>query len=789
MKNLPPLIPLTLAFMAGILVDDWTRAGVLVPAAVLVAGLLWAALRSEAILLAALGFGMLIAHAHRVPYSPGDVRNVIGERPAYFECVGRITGDPIPRAGAGQDRLDFPLRLESFSDFGARRGDGGSVWVEWRRDPKRVAQAPRLFWGDRVRLSGYLERPAPATNPSLFDYRDYLEKRGFHYVLRVDPDDSPLEKIGEVPGLASIFRLRDRMEEAVLRGIRGTPEVEGLLLGMILGERTEMPSEVNDNFRRTGTLHVVAISGLHITLIAFLITLLLRMLRLNKSVITLIVIPLLLGYVVMTGFRPSAVRALVMCVVFMASWLLHRPAHMMNSLAVAAVAILAVSPCQIFDPGFQLSFLVVAAIVALTPGLRRLADPWIEPDPYLPPEFVTENRRRVGRALGRVADLAAVSLAAWVGSAGLILYYFHLFSPVSFFCNLIVVPLSGLSLALGFTAMIVDPACPPLASIFNQTQWLVTRAMLGVTDAAADWSWGYFYVSRPAAWVVAAGYAAGCAALFWKKSRRWIVAGALASLVTFIACGYAARPVEVTVLDVGTGQCVLIERFGGPTILIDAGSQSQGRSLVAPFLRSRGVNRLDLAVATHGDAAHIGGLIEILRQMPVAELAVSPARTRSSKFKALLKEAESLGIKVVPVKAGDKLRAGGVEFDVLWPREPFGSKADENSVVLRYRGVVVLSDLPESLETEVAFEGAETIVRSAASRDCFSRALPESVRRVIFSATDRDRDDLVLPSTLRRLQERGAEVWVTGLHGAVSLAHGSDGWVARPMIPRPDPLQ
>lgn len=789
MKNCPPFIPFTLVFMAGILADGFFGASILWPAALIVAGLAWLAFRANGILLLALGFGMLLSHVHRVPTSPHDVQNLFGERPVYVEFEGRITDDPILRPRARDERLDFPIRLNSFCESGIWKPVGGKVWVEWVRNPKQKGDLPRLYWGDRVRLTGYLSRPDPAGNPYLFDFRNYLETQGFHYVLQVDPDDAPLERLGGIPGAPAIFHARDRLEQAVVRGISGPPEVEGLLLGMILGERTQIPSEVNDNFKKTGTLHVVAISGLHITLIAFLITLVLRMFRVKKSIITCIVIPLLLGYVVMTGFRPSSVRALVMCVVFMGSWLLNRPAHMMNSLAVSAFVILSIAPSQIYDPGFQLSFLVVAAIVILAPRLKRLVEPWIEIDPFLPQEFVTNTRRRVGRWLGWGADLASVSLAAWIGSAGLILYYFHLFSPVSFLCNLVVVPLSSLSLALGFTAMIVDLVLPPLAAIFNQSQWLVTKMMLGTTDMVADWDWGYTYVAQPAVWLVAGGYALACLALFWKRSRLWVGAGVAMCTIAFAAWGYTERPIEITVLDVDQGQAVFIERFGGPKILIDAGSESQGRSVVEPFLRARGVNRLDAVVATHGDASHVGGLIEILRRMPVGELVVNPAKTRSSKYKKLLKEAEAGGVKTVSVKAGDLLKCGDLEMDVMWPREPYGTKSDDNSLVLRYQDLVFLSDLPGKLEAEMSWPASATVVRGAASGECFTDALLASTRRVIFSATDTEREDLILPETLQRIRGQGAGVWVTGLHGAVRLIGHPQAWQVLPLHPSPEPRQ
>ena len=146
-------------------------------------------------------------------------------------------------------------------------------------------------------------------------------------------------------------------------------------------------------------------------------------------------------------------------------------------------------------------------------------------------------------------------------------------------------------------------------------------------------------------------------------------------------------------------------------------------------------------------------------------------------------------MKILQVKAGDMLFCDDIRMEVLWPSPPFQSKADDNSLVLRYGDLLFLSDLPEKLESKVPVTDPVTVVRGAGSRECFSEPLLASTRRVIFSSSDADRDDLILSSTLDRLRDRGAEVWVTGLHGAVSLLHGPEGWVVRPLHSVPEPRQ
>jgi competence protein ComEC len=329
-----------------------------------------------------------------------------------------------------------------------------------------------------------------------------------------------------------------------------------------------------------------------------------------------------------------------------------------------------------------------------------------------------------------------------------------------------------------------DFLSPFLAGLFNETQWLVATLMLGITDRGAQVPGGNFYAAQPAVWAVVIFYLAGCAWLFWRNGRRWVECGAVMTLAAWLFWSWAAPVERASVLEVGAGQAVLLERSGGPKILIDAGTMSQARWTVEPFLRARGVNRLDAVIGTHGDATHVGGLLEILRRIPVGELVVSPAKTRSSRHKQLVQTAREMGIPVREAVAGDRLNFRGMELEVLWPKPPFSKRADENSLVLRRGSLVILSDLPAKLEPQVQWPPGAVIVRSGGGEELFGELSPEKTpASVIFSCGDRSRDDLIAEDVMGRLRRAGAGVFVTGRNGAVLLKNREGRWFAEALLP------
>ena len=210
---------------------------------------------------------------------------------------------------------------------------------------------------------------------------------------------------------------------------------------MTLGWKPALTNEVYEPFMRSGTMHIFAISGLHIALIAGILAGLLRMFQVPRIGCGWVVIPLIWFYTAATGWQPSAIRSTVMMSIIIGGWALKRPSDLVNSLAAAAFIILLWDPQQIFGASFQLSFLVVLSIALLVPPLDAARDRLLRTDPLLPAELLPRWRRWLETPLRWVTTSLAVSLAAWLGSLPLTAYYFHLLSPVTLLANLCIVPL------------------------------------------------------------------------------------------------------------------------------------------------------------------------------------------------------------------------------------------------------------------------------------------------------------------------------------------------------------
>src|SRR5207249_923391 len=232
-------------------------------------------------------------------------------------------------------------------------------------------------------------------------------------------------------------QFRDWAQRTLARGLGPEDESLRLLWAMVLGWKPALTQEVSQPFMRTGTLHIFAISGLHIALIAWILVNLLRLIQVPRGPCGAIVIPLIWFYTAVTGWQASAIRSTVMMTIIVAGWALKRPSHLLNSLAAAALIILIWDPQQLFQAGFQLSFFVVLGLALITPSLEKVRQSLLKTDPLLPDELRPRWQRWFRTLASHVTAGLATSFAAWIGSLPLIAYYFYMVTPVSLFANLL----------------------------------------------------------------------------------------------------------------------------------------------------------------------------------------------------------------------------------------------------------------------------------------------------------------------------------------------------------------
>lgn len=503
---------------------------------------------------------------------------------------------------------------------------------------------------------------------------------------------------------------RRRACRAVLSaGLEERPEERAILQALLLGYRADLPETLRDDFRATGTIHVFAISGAHVLVMATLLQVALVVLRVPRTRWFWVAAPVLAAYTVGTGAAVSAVRACLMALSGMGAYWAKRRSDGVSSLLAAALLILAFAPAQLFDLGFILSFAAVGSLLALVPildrplarafggGGRAWALPREEP----------RWRRMLRWPAAKFRQNAVVSFAAWLGTGPLTAYWFNLFSPVALAMNLIVIPLVFAILACGVASLLGAWTGPAWPQLCNGAGAALARGLAACIRWAAEVPGGHWFVRSPPAALVWGGYGMLLAGV-WAHSRGrrgWFPAALAAVLGAYAAWGTLdARRCRVSVLDAGESNAVLVQA-GRERVLVDTGEAFRVYNLLRK-LRAQGVNRLDAVVLSHADAAHIGALPYLLDSVPVGELWIpDPVWTGSPAMREILdRAAAGEGPPVRRLSAGDGgLWAGGVAWDVLWPaRGAPMACADDGSLVMRVArygaSVLLTGDVPAGAE-------------------------------------------------------------------------------------------
>ncbi|KAB2675407.1 MAG: DUF4131 domain-containing protein [Verrucomicrobia bacterium] len=667
----PLLLPFG-AFALGLCMDAWLEPAAPAAAALAALALLaWLGLEKSRpwLLPVALAAAGTWHHAAwRIP-GPAEIASLAGPEPRLAELRGRLDavdiGLPDPKHPDGRVPARGSMAVESWRE-GTRDDQPARGTIRWRLADGRGLG---LREGMVVAMSGALAEPAGAVLPGAFDLREHFAVSGIRRELRVEEsrDVVVLEApAGPDPG----GRFLAWAHAALGRGLPDD-DAARLIRAQALGWKPGLTRELATPFLRAGTLHVFAISGLHIALVAALVVQVLRLFGVGRGWCGCLVIPVAWGYVAATGWQASAVRSAVMATVVAAGWALRRPSDLPNSLAAAAWLIVVFDPSQLFQPGFQLSFAVVAGMAWWTASIESGLARWIAFDPWVP-ESHWPWWRRWAEPLRRLMLLnLASSLAAWCASAPLVVHYFHLVSPVSLLANLLVVPLSSLCLTANAAALATASWWPWLSEWFNQSAWVWMHGMMWASQRAAELPAGHWYTASPP-WPWWIGYVAAMALVArWdtllipaRRRATAVVAGWLAAA----ACVWIRGLAESRLVVSAGGEMAFFER-GFDSLLVDCGPRGFGDRVALPWLRSRGVDVLDTAVLAVAEARFRGGWDEVAAELPPRRCAVA-GRMRSSPRVASRQENLVAGWQSGPWQA-------------LWPEpDAPGRRADDLGAVL-----------------------------------------------------------------------------------------------------------
>lgn len=666
---------------------------------------------------------------------------------------------------------------------------GGKKWNTLERS-ERIALRVKLNreeeagqvekWGIGAELTVFarLSVPEPVRNPYAFDYARYLHWQGVAVIGEASYSDGNVKNRG---GIRAGFQRWQEEAAARLDGLFSDPEAAGYMKSLLLGVTEDVTPELAGMYADLGLSHVLAISGLHVTLVSSMFMWSLEKAGLRRRWALGATVLMLAGYVLLVGASASAVRSGLMGGAGLAGQAAGKRLDGKDVWGGALIVMLLANPYQLWHIGFQLSFAVTLGLLVFVPFGEQVCT----------------------RLPAWLRTLLAVTFVAQAVSFPFLVYHFHQFSPLSWLVNLLVTPiLSVVVLPLGYIALVFSLIHPALASwpvlmSAHLLQWLHKPLF-----ALDNWTVPFSHWPHPQWWwLLLYGGILFALPILWKlgyhRQRDAVVFLAIycALLVLARQPFSADGEVRITFLDVGQGDSIVVEIGTQKVYLIDAGGTVRfpareswrdkrdpfevGKDVVLPFLRARGIETIDRVVMTHGDWDHIGGLAALVPRFSFGAVLVNGNAPKGEE-REILQQFREKGVPVLTGSAGQGWTdAPGVEW--TWLQSGKAAKASENdaSVVLMLtaygKRVLFTGDIERDAESSIVQNGLHEVdvlkvahhgSQTSSSEPFLQASHPKTA---VISVGKGNRYGHPSAEVLQRLKQTGSKVYRTDRHGAVTL--------------------
>ena len=677
------------------------------------------------------------------------------EEPQPARLVGRIVDQPwvVPRRDS-----EFPSSIPRFDrtlctiECRELASATGSQTVSGRVRLDVEGHLTHAAVGDEVEVVGQLSRPVGPRNPGAFDFRRFLRNEGLLASVHCgEPDDVQVVESHSTSLRRWQSMLRHRAEKML--GERLSSRSAPVGIALLLGTRTSIPEELRTAFAESGTMHILAISGSNVGILAGLLWGITRIIGLGRRGSVAFILAGVGGYSLIADSQPPVMRAVLMVTALLAGRPWHRDGSLVNGLALAALGVLIWNPAHLFDVGAQLSFLAVAALIwapTWSPRVMKFA----VPREHLIPGDDDAWTTQIGRWSRKQIVLLHLTMAAvWLFTLPLTMARFHLVSPVGFVVNILLSPLVVLIMWSGYalllTGLFFPLLAPPFAWLFDSGMQL----MLGIIERAAAIKAGHLYLPGPSDLWLVGFYLCLAAVAFgipggrwrwwgWRLMLLWSVGGLSLSL-------WPRQPGELrcTFLSVGHGLAVVVELPGGRTLVYDAGQMQdpvRARQTVQSALWYRGIRSIDALTISHADVDHFNGVPGLAQTMPIGTVLFHDSFLdfRQSGVEKTCDLLAQRGVPMKLVEAGDRLSLDPeVRLEVLHP--PGNDRLP--------------TDNANSLVLLIEFAGRRILLTGDLERDGLEYVLMQKQRRVdVFLAPHHGR----VNANPKRLAEWADPEWV-----------------------------
>ncbi|MBI2118226.1 MAG: DNA internalization-related competence protein ComEC/Rec2 [Elusimicrobia bacterium] len=686
----------------------------------------------------------------------------------YF--IGRISSFPSEILSPHGTKVRFKFKCD--------RKIGRQFW--FRFDQTLLVSLPKpdfdLQYGDELLIKGELKKPQESRNPGSFNTEAYFEREGiFAWVHLKEKRDTLLLARGKGNFiLAFIGKLRWHLIKMINKNI--PPPQNSVVSALLLGDQKNIPFEIKDDFVKSGSAHLLAISGGNIALLSGLLLLFLKWFSFPKRFSYFVTLVALIFYCLLTGWSSSILRATFMACAYFLGLILKQDGEAMVSFSWSAIFILIFDPFQLFDPGFQFSYITVFALLTLIPPQEKnISDKF--------------SRTILGKTFFSLKQIFLTSFVAWIGVMPLIAYYFYLWNPVAILSNIFTVPYFSFVITGGFFWLIFGSLNNFFADTLALSLDFLTRILIWLCKVFASFPYAYIHVKPPPILAILLFYGL----IFIYIFRNFLKSSVLKFLILILCIANflfwkellnsETQKLKITFLDVGHGDSIFFEFPNKGNLLVDCGSGGildQGRITIAPFLRSKGINTLDAILITHPHLDHYGGVRYLLNEFKVKRLFDNGDRT-SYDYETIFKN-RSLERQIL--KSGDQILGfGEARLDILYPykrvlEDPTKGPNDQSIVFklevgqfsllmtgdIEEKALSQLKCLKEKLKSKILKIPHHGSYENKSEEEFVTHAQPEAV---IISESENNTYHLPSPLTLNFLKNFGCALYQTGFCGAI----------------------
>lgn len=640
-----------------------------------------------------------------------------------------------------------------------------------------------VAFNDIVKAEVILTEPSLPGNYGEFNYREYLAQQKIFLTDNIKTNQ--IEIIGNKKeiNLASILNdIKTNIIDKIEKIYRHT-DARAIIKAVVIGDRSEITEELKDVFQVAGVMHILAISGLHVGIIAMVLFLLFSTIsdnKLSKSFKYIFIIIIMLGYAAITGFRPSVSRATLMFIVLLGAKLLNRPYNVYNSISIAAFLILLWQPLYLFDTGFILSFTATFFIIFLTPIMESILKDCL----FLLPDYLVKS--------------LSVSASAWLGVMPLSAFFFYKISIISILSNILIVPVIGVIIIFALFSIFLSFLFLPLGNFLALVNNGLISLLIFIGEKLSLLPFAYRDIAQPGILSIAIYYII-IVFIFYSLKYRYninilknkITIYSTIILILLVISINILKPsplLAVHFINVGQGDSILIQTPEKQNILIDGGGTpfsdyDMGKNVVIPYLRRQGVNHLDIMVLTHPDLDHMEGLLPVLEEIKVDLVIDSNIPCQEEIYKDFLALIKKNGKTTYhKTQAGDKIEVCK-DIDIFIINPIYSdltineNNFNNNSIVLklRYENINFLftGDIEEEIEKKILSNNASLnsnilkVAHHGSISSTSTKFLDAVAPEVAVISVGSNNFGHPHPDVIKKLENRCQQVFSTDRNGTV----------------------